>query len=883
MESTLLAYGGNCGAGIGGGKNDTGGTITMAGGAVMATSRSTGDYGGAGIGGGAYATGGDVMVTGGSLTATGGNNAPGIGGGATGGGGSLTISGGTVVATGEGYGAGVGGGEGQAGGAVTVTGGSLTATGGDYGAGIGGGYRGAGAGGTVVISDGTVTATGGGSGGAGIGGGAYAAGAGGSLTVSGGQVIAAGYAGAGIGGGYSGTGGVVVVSGGMIIAQSSGGAGIGGGYRGAGGTCTIKGGTVFAQSEDGADIGPGMDGAVAGENTFIGGSIRPGTSSVVPAPMNGTDPVACAVVAGFEPGEPVAITAGLAGYGVNDIFADDVGCIYLWLPNGTYTFTANGRSCTVSIQNGIGPTGVTVNGEDVAFAPTVPGGWSFDPATHTLKLLNAGPFTLAGVNVVGGVQVVIPEGVANAVTLSNLTLRATGDSQCAFALETNAVVAFVLAGSNTLASGYSRAGLEVTAGRTLTVTNAPGDDAGALTATGGYAGAGIGGGNKGDGGALTINGGVVTALGGVNFASGIGGGANGGGGTVTINGGTVTAVSTRLGAGIGTGGYAANQGRASGTVTISGGTVTAVGGELGAGIGGGDNDPGGTVTISGGTVTATGGERGAGIGGGYNYSKSDSTLVSGGTVTISGGRVAATGGLYAAGIGGGAGRIYDGGAGAMLSVSGGTIFATGGTGGGPGIGGGLSNVANGGTTPNVSGTSTFIGGSIRIDGDYAAAAPSNGAARVWCVTVPNLTPGEAIVVASLDPYGVNDLFADDVGKLYLWLPNGSYAFTADGTGYTATVADAATTATGGGGIPAPVFATDGSGIVVSGTTLTITITNVQGGIWYTLYAVDTLGGTWDWQQVQSVYAVDGSDLTFENVSATPTKRFFKVVASESQP
>jgi hypothetical protein len=849
---TLFAYGGNCGAGIGGGKNDTGGTITMAGGAVMATSRSTGSYGGAGIGGGAYATGGDVMVTGGSLTATGGNNAPGIGGGATGGGGSLTISGGTVVATGEGNGAGVGGGEGQAGGAVTVTGGSLTATGG-------------------------------GSGGAGIGGGAYAAGAGGSLTVSGGQVVASGYTGAGIGGGHSGTGGVVVVSGGMIIAQSSGGAGIGGGYRGAGGTCTIKGGTVFSQSEDGADIGPGMDGAVAGANTFIGGSIRLGASSVVPAPTDGTDPVACAVVAGFEPGELVAITGLPSTYGVNDIFADDAGCIYLWLPNGTYTFTANGRSCTVSIQNGIGPTGVTVNGEDVAFAPTVPGGWSFDPATHTLKLLNAGPFTLAGANVVGGVQVVIPEGVANAVTLSNLTLRATGDSQCAFALETNAVVAFVLAGSNTLASGYSRAGLEVTAGRTLTVTNAPGDEAGALTATGGYAGAGIGGGNKGDGGALTINGGVVTAFGGVNFASGIGGGANGGGGTVTINGGTVTAVSTRLGAGIGTGGYAANQGRASGTVTISGGTVTAIGGELGAGIGGGDNDPGGTVTISGGTVTATGGERGAGIGGGYNYSKSDSTLVSGGTVTISGGRVAATGGLYAAGIGGGAGRIYDGGAGAMLSVSGGTIFATGGTGGGPGIGGGLSNVANGGTTPNVSGTSTFIGGSIRIDGDYAAAAPSNGAARVWCVTVPNLTPGEAIVVASLEPYGVDDLFADDVGKLYLWLPNGSYAFTADGTGYTATVADAATTATGGGGIPAPVFATDGSGIVVSGTTLTITITNVQGGIWYTLYAVDTLGGTWDWQQVQSVYAVDGSDLTFENVSATPTKRFFKVVASESQP
>ena len=744
---TLFAYGGNCGAGIGGGKNDTGGTITMAGGAVMATSRSTGSYGGAGIGGGAYATGGDVMVTGGSLTATGGNNAPGIGGGATGGGGSLTISGGTVVATGEGNGAGVGGGEGQAGGAVTVTGGSLTATGG-------------------------------GSGGAGIGGGAYAAGAGGSLTVSGGQVVASGYTGAGIGGGHSGTGGVVVVSGGMIIAQSSGGAGIGGGYRGAGGTCTIKGGTVFSQSEDGADIGPGMDGAVAGANTFIGGSIRLGASSVVPAPTDGTDPVACAVVAGFEPGELVAITGLPSTYGVNDIFADDAGCIYLWLPNGTYTFTANGRSCTVSIQNGIGPTGVTVNGEDVAFAPTVPGGWSFDPATHTLKLLNAGPFTLAGANVVGGVQVVIPEGVANAVTLSNLTLRATGDSQCAFALETNAVVAFVLAGSNTLASGYSRAGLEVTAGRTLTVTNAPGDEAGALTATGGYAGAGIGGGNKGDGGALTINGGVVTAFGGVNFASGIGGGANGGGGTVTINGGTVTAVSTRLGAGIGTGGYAANQGRASGTVTISGGTVTAIGGELGAGIGGGDNDPGGTVTISGGTVTATGGERGAGIGGGYNYSKSDSTLVSGGTVTISGGRVTVQGGDSAAGIGGGWG-----GSGGAVTISGGMVFAQGEDGGadiGPGADG------------TVPGSNRFTGGTIRLATSTISPTPSNGTARVACAVVTGFAPYVPVVIAGLPHgYGVNDIFADDVGCIYLWLPDAAsgYTFTANGRTCTVKVKD----------------------------------------------------------------------------------------------
>jgi len=860
-------------------------SVAHAPGAAAAALIVKGGSNGAGIGGGRYGAGGTITIAAGAVTATGGYNGAGIGGGGSsdnpGGGGAVTISGGTVVATGVGNGAGVGGGNRGAGGAVTITGGSLTAAGGQNGgAGIGSGASTAGASGMVVISNGTVTAIGGEYGGAGIGGGAYATNPSGTIEIAGGTVMAQGESGAAIGGGSQGASGMVAISGGTVTAQSVGGAGIGGGNRGAGGTVAISGGTVVAQSEFGAgigggnegaggttsisagtvfaqstygtDIGPGAYGTVAGANTFTGGSTRLSAFTIASAPSNTTVQVGCAIVTGFASGEQVAITPPSnlpAYYGITDIVADGDGAIYLWLPDGDYAFTANGRACTAKIKNGSGPTGVTVNGEEAAFGPANPAtaGWSFDGATRTVSLAGAGPFTLAGANVVGGVRFAVPEGVANTVELANLTLRATANGQCAFELGTNAVVALVLAGSNTLASGSGRAGLEVAAGRTLSITNAPGDATGALTATGGYGGAGIGGGSKGIGGAVTIRGGIVTACGGEEFAAGIGGGGNGGGGAVTISGGTVTAIGARLGAGIGTGGYAAYYGRGDGgTVTISGGTVTATGGELSAGIGGGDNDPAGSVAVSGGRVTATGGRGAAGIGGGGAWR---------GT----------------------------GGAGAALTISGGTVFATGGAGGGPGIGGGVNDADDGGTTPNVSGTSTFIGGSIRIDGGYAAAAPSNGAARVWCVTVPNLTPGEAIMVASLDPYGVDDLFADDVGKLYLWLPNGSYAFTADGTGYTATVADAATTATGGGGIPAPVFATDGSGIVVSGTTLSITITNVQGGIWYTLYAVDTLGGAWDWQLVQSVCAADDSDLTFANVSATPTKRFFKVVASETQP
>ena len=756
--ATLSVTGGYFGAGIGGGKNAVAGTITIEGGAITANGGSSS----AGVGGGYKGAGGNVIVSGGSLTAMAGYYGTGIGGGDQGAGGSLSISGGTVVATGDEYAAGVGGGKQQAGGSVNITGGSLTAIGGKYGgAGIGGGayYKNTGTvtDGTVEISGGQVTATGGDYGGAGIGGGSGSTGS--AVTISGGNVVAQSNSGAGIGGGNGFTNNIVTISGGKVIAQSNGGAGIGGGYRGADSTVVISGGTVFAQSEDGADIGSGSRGEVTGTNTFTGGSIRLANFSITSAPTNGTKQVGCAVVTGFEPDEAVVIT-GLADYGVNDILADETGAIFLWLSDGTYTFTANGRECTVKLQDGVGSTGVFVNGKDVAFGPDDPAeGWSYDASTFTLKLSGAGPFTLSGANLLNGsVRVVVPEGVSNRITLSNLTLSATGSGQCVFTLDTLAVVSLFLEGTNTLTSGSNRAGLEVVAGRTITIDHAPGDITGSLTATSGYNAAGIGGSIQENAGTININSGIVNALGGGYFSSGIGGGNHAGAGTINISGGTVTATGGGFAAGIGTGGYAFASGHDVGTVTISGGTVTATGGELSAGIGGGDSDPGGTVIISGGRVTATGGRGAAGIGGGGHW------------CDIAG-------------------------EGATLSISGGTVFAIGGENGGPGIGGGVNNADGGGTTPNVSGTSTFTGGSIRIDGGYAADDPTNGTNRVWCVTVPELTPNAPTAVISLGTYGVNDLFADNDGKLYLWLPNENYAFTVGDADYEATVADTDTTAT----------------------------------------------------------------------------------------
>lgn len=163
---------------------------------------------------------------------------------------------------------------------------------------------------------------------------------------------------------------------------------------------------------------------------------------------------------------------------------------------------------------------------------------------------------------------------------------------------------------------------------------------GEVDATGGWYGAGIGGGFKNGGGEITISGGKVDANGGSWGAAGIGGGYGGGGGEITIEGGEVTATGGRWGAGIGGG-----DSGAGGTITIKGGEVDTTGGGGAAGIGGGYNGGGGEITISHGKVTATGGDYGAGIGGGSG---------GGGNITIEGGEVTATGGINAAGIGGGA-------------------------------------------------------------------------------------------------------------------------------------------------------------------------------------------------------------------------------------
>ena len=197
------------------------------------------------------------------------------------------------------------------------------------------------------------------------------------------------------------------------------------------------------------------------------------------------------------------------------------------------------------------------------------------------------------------------------VTLSGVSIDVSSAGKAAVSTTGEGNVSIELDGDSTLKSGEDHAGLEKNNGGSLTIADE--DKNGKLTAEGGDWGAGIGGGDEGNGNNIAISGGEVTAIGGVEGA-GIGGGAGGNGNNITISGGEITAIGGDSGAGIGGG----NNGNGS-DITISGGEVTAIGdgdGDGGAGIGGGYNGNGSDITISGGEVKAIGGVEGAGIGGG---------------------------------------------------------------------------------------------------------------------------------------------------------------------------------------------------------------------------------------------------------------------------
>ena len=185
---------------------------------------------------------------------------------------TLTIQGtGSLNASSNGYGAGIGGGyKGDNTincGNIIISGGTVTATGGKYAAGIGSGGNGCSCG-TITISGGTITATGG----------QYAAGIGsgfnesscGAITISGGTIIATGgEQAAGIGGGFFSTScGTITIQNTVTRVTATKGDSapnsIGAGDYGSCGTVTV-GGVVGAISTSPYTYEPAPQGAISGK------------------------------------------------------------------------------------------------------------------------------------------------------------------------------------------------------------------------------------------------------------------------------------------------------------------------------------------------------------------------------------------------------------------------------------------------------------------------------------------------------------------------------------------------------------------------------------------------------------------------------------------
>ena len=186
------------------------------------------------------------------------------------------------------------------------------------------------------------------------------------------------------------------------------------------------------------------------------------------------------------------------------------------------------------------------------------------------------------------------------------------------------------------------------------------------------------------------------------------------------------------------------------------GTLLAVGGQNAAGIGGGQRENGSYVSVYGGELEARGGMNGAGIGGGWRGK--------GGNLSVYGGRVTAVGGTYASAIGGGFGET-----GERYFQNNGTVIANGGS----------VNLVTADAISSSGRGNIIRGGSLHVTGEKPTISnpPVNGSnVRVWCVTVTNLVPGAKVVLDGLSGYGTSDIFADDTGAVYLWLPNGAHLF-----------------------------------------------------------------------------------------------------------
>ena len=220
--------------------------------------------------------------------------------------------------------------------------GQLTAIGGDYSACIGCSYFGESDGGTVTILGGTIFARseyakGSGIGGGGLTGKVYIRGGnitsgrigpgynvkGGHVEIYGGQIDANACWGAS---GIGGTDTEIFICGGRINATGGSMGGIGGGYLGPASSVVIRGGTIVSGGDKNA--------LYANKITIAGGSVNASSFNVSPSNDVGDVLVQYQLIGG-EANSRVVLSGGYPDYyGQDDLYTDDSGRVYLWLPAG---------------------------------------------------------------------------------------------------------------------------------------------------------------------------------------------------------------------------------------------------------------------------------------------------------------------------------------------------------------------------------------------------------------------------------------------------------------------------------------------------------------------------------------------------------------------
>ena len=410
--------------------------------------------------------------------------------------------------------AGIGGNDEESAGTLIVNGGAVRADGGAHAAGIGGGQYGYG--GTVVVNGGSVYAVGGrvdlslDSSGAGIGGGEDRDG--GDVTVNGGMVYAEyGTGGAGIGGGAGGSqGGTVIVNGGIVTASGNYGAGIGGGKKdgggGQGGTVIINGGTVTADSALGAAIGGGYEGT-NGSITINGGMVTATNTTYT----HSIGSAAIGAGGSAAQGGPIRINGGVVK-AVSNGYGAGIG------GGGKNEYREGYDGGVVEITNGI-VTAQSYYGAGIGGGGSHGGGGGGSGGDISISGGIVGAVSVAkGAGIGGG-----NDGDGGHITISGGMVVAVGGyldysylAENGHAKNSAKRAAKGLGGIPGVSGQMDAYAFEKIADLFLE-----------LVFSGEYGGAGIGGGDDGEGGTVVITGGSVFASAGMNTARAIGRGDGG--------------------------------------------------------------------------------------------------------------------------------------------------------------------------------------------------------------------------------------------------------------------------------------------------------------------------------------------------------------------